>query len=181
MSDQISRRGVLKGATALLGGLAMAAACGDVDEPPADRSRGKLKLTLFAFLGGDLAKMPKEFAKEYMASHRNVQIDIYEQSNVVGYAKMLAQKRVSPDRPLVNLGFFNAPTSVQGIGDGMWARLDRAALPNERDIDKRFREVGGYGVGIGVDQFGLVYNRKKIERRPASWSALWDQIGRAHV
>ena len=94
---------------------------------------------MFCFLGGDLAKMPKEFAKEYQASHPNIEIKFYEQSNIVGYGKMLAQRKIDPEKPLVNLGFFNTNTSVQGAGDNMWNKLDYASMSNAADIAPTFQ------------------------------------------
>jgi putative spermidine/putrescine transport system substrate-binding protein len=184
MSDHsLSRRSMLKGTAGLLGGLTFASACGSVSPSTSGSSGsgGKLKLTMFAFLGGDLGKMPKEFAKEYESTHRNVRIEIYEQSNTVGYAKMLAQKKAAPDQPLVNFGFFNAPSSIQGIGDKMWSKLDYSALSNATDIDKRFRRDDGYGIGIGADQFGLLYNHEKIKQPPTSWSELWNHAHQGQV
>ncbi|MGA8112086.1 MAG: extracellular solute-binding protein [Actinocatenispora sp.] len=172
----LSRRRLLQGSAGLLGGLTFGAGCGSV--APSSRStggrNGKLKLTLFAFLGGELATMPREFAKEYEAAHRNVQIELYEQSNTVGYTKMLAQKKAAPDQPLVNLGFFNAQTTVQGVGDHMWSTLDYSSMSNADDIDDKFRRSDGHGIGIGADQFGLVYNTKKFPTAPTSWSDLWN-------
>ncbi|MCG5220051.1 extracellular solute-binding protein [Streptosporangium soli] len=181
----ISRRGLLAGAA----GLALASACGEVNPggpatgPSAGQngSGGKLKVTMFAFLGGDLGKMPKEFAAEYMRSHPSVQIEVYEQSNTVGYTRMLAQKKAAPDQPLVNFGFFNAQSSVQGVADRMWAKLDYSAMFNAADIDERFRREDGYGIGIGADQLGLLYNRDKAPKPPTSWSALWDHAFREQV
>jgi len=136
---------------------------------------------LFAFLGGDLAKMPKEFAKEYESKHKNVQVEIYEQSNTIGYTKMLAQRKADPDNPLVNLGFFNSNSTVQGIDDDMWVKLDYDELSHADDIYPSMRREDGYGIGIGTDQYGLVYNKEKIKDRPTSWSALWDHAYRGKV
>ncbi|MFG1709482.1 PotD/PotF family extracellular solute-binding protein [Nonomuraea sp. M3C6] len=179
----ISRRRFL-GTTVGAAGLALATACGSVSPKstaPSASKGGKLTLTMFAFLGGDLGKMPKEFAKEYMASHNNVEIKIYEQSNSVGYTKMLAQKKAAPDQPLVNFGFFNAQTSIQGADDKMFTKLDYAAMSNAADIDERFRYDNGIGIGIGIDQLGLLYNKDKISQAPGSWADLWNHAYRGQV
>ncbi|RBQ17930.1 hypothetical protein DP939_21385 [Spongiactinospora rosea] len=180
----ISRRRLLTGAAGAAGLALATAACGGVRPEPSTGSTGaggKVKVTMFAFLGGDLGKMPKEFAKEYEQKHPNVQVEIYEQSNSVGYTRMLAQQKASPDQPLVNFGFFNAQTSVQGIDDKMWAKLDYSAMSNSADIDPRFQREDGFGIGIGVDQFGLVYNKDKVGKAPTSWAALWDHAYQGKV
>src|SRR5690606_5268170 len=115
------------------------------------------------------------------SKHKNVQVEIYEQSNTIGYTKMLAQRKADPDNPLVNLGFFNSNSTVQGIDDDMWVKLDYDELSHADDIYPSMRREDGYGIGIGTDQYGLVYNKEKIKDRPTSWSALWDHAYRGKV
>lgn len=141
---------------------------------------GPVSLTIFAFLGNRLADMPKAFAEDYMERHPNVDIEIYEDSNAVGYPRMLAAREAQPDQPLVNMGFFNSQISAQGDLDDMWNRLDYDALPNAADISDTFRRANQNGIGIGADQIGIVYNVDEIESPPQQWSALWDDayVGR---
>jgi len=175
----ISRRGLLAGGVTV-GALAALSACASpFDSEPAATATNKgpgskLTLTMFVFLGGDLAKMPKEFAKEYQKSHKNIEIKFYEQSNSVGYGKMLAQRKTDPTKPLVNLGFFNAQTTVQGAADGMWEKLDYSGMENASDISPIFQRQDEMGIGIGSDQYGLIYNKDAITDNPTSWAALWD-------
>jgi putative spermidine/putrescine transport system substrate-binding protein len=174
----LSRRSLLAGGVAA-GALAALSACASPFESGGtdtgtNGAGKKLTLTMFCFLGGDLAKMPKEFAKEYTASHKNVEIKFYEQSNAVGYGKMLAQRKADPSTPLVNLGFFNAQTTVQGAGDSMWEKLDYSAMKHAGDILPIFQRKDQFGIGIGSDQYGLVINKDKVTEAPSSWAALWD-------
>lgn len=94
---------------------------------------------------------------------------------------MLAQRKSDPDSPLVNLGFFNSNSTVQGIDDDMWAKLDYDELSNAEQIFPSMQRKDGFGIGIGTDQYGLVYNKEKITDRPTSWSALWDHAYRGKV
>lgn len=182
---KISRRRLLGTGAALAGVTAFGSACGGIQQNQGSSggstSKGKLKVTLFAFLGGDLAKMPKEFAKSYMEKHKNVEVSIYEQSNTIGYTKMLAQRKADPGHPLVNLGFFNSSSTVQGVDDKMWSKLDYASLSNADQIFETMQRKDGYGIGIGTDQYGLVYNKEKITDHPTSWKALWDHRYRGEV
>ena len=128
---------------------------------------------MFVFLGGDLAVMPREFVAEWEQSHPNVQINLYEQSNQVGYPRMVTRAQTNPDDPLVNLGFFNAQTTEQGILDQMWTKLDYASLTNADQIREVFQRPDRYGIGIGADQIGVVHNTEEIAQSPSSWSSLW--------
>ncbi len=180
----LSRRQMLLGLGSI-GALAVgAAACGDVSTPgsgPKGGSGGKLELTMFVFLGGDLGKMPKEFAQEWQSSHPNVRLKIYEESNQVGYPKMVSAKKTNAKRPLVHLGFFNAQTTEQGVLDEMWHPLDYAALKNAADIRDIAKRDDQFGIGIGTDQIGLLYNTEKFGGKPSSWQELWDSSNRGKV
>lgn len=170
MRQGITRRQALVlGGTAL--GAATLAACGVGGGTSAPK--GKVTVTMFVFLGGDLGVMPKAFAKDYMASHPNVTVEIYEDSNTVGYPKMLAAKKTNPNQPLVNLGFFNAQTTAQGEVDGMWNKLDYSAMSNTKDILPIFKRASQQGIGISADQIGLVYNAVGASPAPTSWTDLW--------
>jgi putative spermidine/putrescine transport system substrate-binding protein len=182
-NSYLSRRNFLAGGAALgaLAGLSACASPLDTKSPAQTGAGKKLNLTMFAFLGGDLAKMPKEFAKEYMAAHKNVNISFYEQTNAVGYGKMLAQRKTDPTKPLINLGFFNVYTAVRGIGDSMWEKLDYSSMKNVGDILPTFQRDDRFGIGIGSDQFGLAVNKEKLGGSPDSWASLWDPAYRGKL
>jgi putative spermidine/putrescine transport system substrate-binding protein len=179
----VTRRSLLRGLGALGAVTLGATACGKVSTGGAGNGTGgkKLNLTMFVFLGGDLGKMPKQFADEWHSSHPNVTIKLYEQSNQVGYPKMVAQQKTDPANPLVNLGFFNAQTTEQGILDKMWAPLEYPAMKNAADIREQFKRADHYGIGIGADQIGLLYNAGKLGTKPTSWASLWDPANRGKV
>jgi putative spermidine/putrescine transport system substrate-binding protein len=178
----VSRRGLFAGAVgvaaaATLAGCAPLKAETAVSAKPTAKSgtavRSKLALTMFCFLGGNLAVMPKEFAADYTKRHPNVTVTFYEESNAIGYGKMLAQRQADPSKPLVNFGFFNTSTTSQGVGDGMWRKLDYSAMSNSHDIVPSFTRSDHYGIGIGSDQVGLLYNPKTVKKEPKAWSDLW--------
>lgn len=178
VNGRISRRQALMlGGSALAGAALAGCGQGEIDQSGGSGgggSNGKTTVTMFVFLGGDLGVMPKAFAKEYMASHPNVSIEVYENSNQVGYPKMLAAKQNTPDRPFVNLGFFNAQISAQGDNDGMWEPLDYASMSNVAEVPETFRRANQHGIGVGTDQIGVLYNRDEITTAPTSWTAVWD-------
>lgn len=182
---QISRRSLLAGVGAVTAAAAtpLLNACGgDIDNPGTPTgSGGNVKITIFAFLGNRLADMPKAFAEDYMRRHGNVEIEIYEDSNAVGYPKMLAAKQTTPDQPLVNMGFFNSQISAQGDLDGMWNALDYASLSNAADLTDTFRRPNSNGIGIGADQIGVTYNTDNVTTAPTSWADLWDDAFRGRL
>lgn len=183
-----SRRSLLA-ATGAAAAVPLLGACGrEIDtsgepdpQPTGSGSNEKVRITIFAFLGNRLADMPKALTEDYMSRHKNVEIEIYEDSNAVGYPKMLAAKQTTPDRPLVNMGFFNSQISAQGDLDDMWNRLDYSSLSNAADISETFRRPNQNGIGIGADQIGITYNTNNISSAPTSWADLWDDAYRGRL
>ena len=171
---KVSRRDVIVAGGAALGALAVGADPLHAATAKPFRRRGsKVNVKLFVFLGGALEVMPRRFKDWYEGRNPNVSIEIYANSNTVGYPLMVATKRQNPDQPFVNMGFFNAQTSAQGDLDDMWERLDYGSLKNAKDILPVFRRGNRKGIGIGADQLGLVYNKNQVRKVPKSWRDLW--------
>jgi putative spermidine/putrescine transport system substrate-binding protein len=173
---KLSRRDALAAGGAAVGALALGA------DPvragataPRRRRATPVTVKMFVFLGGALEVMPRQFKEWYEKNNPNVSIEIYANSNTVGYPLMVAAKRQNPEQPFVNMGFFNAQTSAQGDLDDMWQVLDYGALKNSKDIYPVFRRANRKGIGIGADQLGLVYNRNGVRRAPRSWRDLWHE------
>jgi len=171
---KVSRRDVIVAGGAALGALAVGAdPLRAATAKPFRRRGSKVNVKLFVFLGGALEVMPRRFKDWYEGRNPNVSIEIYANSNTVGYPLMVATKRQNPDQPFVNMGFFNAQTSAQGDLDDMWERLDYGSLKNAKDILPVFRRGNRKGIGIGADQLGLVYNKNQVRKVPKSWRDLW--------
>lgn len=172
---KLSRRDVIAAGTAAAAALTLGADPVRAATRTPFRRRAKVNVKLFVFLGGALEVMPRRFKDWYESNHPNVSIDIYANSNVVGYPLMVAAKRQNPRQPFVNMGFFNAQTAAQGDLDDMWETLDYGSLRNAKDILPVFKRANRKGIGIGADQLGLVYNKNLVRRPPTSWRDLWNE------
>lgn len=166
-----SRRDALAIGGAVAGALALGAS--PLRAATRVRRASKVSITIFSFAGSQLAVMPTAFKQWYEEKNPNVSISIYENSNIVGYPLMLAAKQQNPNKPFVNMGFFNAQTAAQGDLDGMWETLDYKSLSNAKDIYPVFQRQNQHGIGIGSDQLGVVVNSQRVHPAPTSWSALW--------
>jgi putative spermidine/putrescine transport system substrate-binding protein len=173
---KLSRRDVLAAGGAAVGALAVGAdPIRAVTARPRRRvAPANVNVKMFVFLGGALEVMPRRFKDWYEGRNPNVTIEIYANSNTVGYPLMVAAKRQDPTKPFVNMGFFNAQTTAQGDLDDMWQVLDYGSLKNAKDILPVFQRSNRKGIGIGADQLGLVYNKTQIRRVPRSWRDLWN-------
>src|SRR4051812_21379085 len=172
-AKRLTRREILAAGGAAAGALALGVDPVRAGTRLRARKSAPVEVTMFVFLGGALGVMPKAFKDWYEAKNPNVKINIYENSNTVGYPLMVAAKRQDPTKPFVNLGFFNAQTTAQGDLDDMWEKLDYKHLENAKDIYPAFQRSSQKGIGIGADQLGLVYNTTQISNAPSSWGDLW--------
>ena len=173
-AKKLTRRDILAAGGAAAGALALGVDPVRAATRSPVRRAAPVEVTMFVFLGGALGVMPKAFKDWYEGKHSNVKINIYENSNTVGYPLMVAAKQHDPNKPFVNLGFFNAQTTAQGDLDGMWEKLDYRHLENVKDIYPVFKRSNQKGIGIGADQLGLLYNTRQISKPPTSWADLWN-------
>jgi putative spermidine/putrescine transport system substrate-binding protein len=133
----------------------------------------KVELTMFIWPGSNQDVVPKEVINEYMKSHPDVKIRLYESSNAVTYPKMVAAKKTTPDKPLVHFGFFNISASSSGDIDDMWESLDPKGIPNMVLTEKSLWRKDNKGITYGGFPIGLMYNKDKVKVPPTSWADLW--------
>jgi putative spermidine/putrescine transport system substrate-binding protein len=134
----------------------------------------KVKLTMFIWAGANQGVVPREVVAEYLKANPHVEIEFYESNNSVTYPKMVAARKVSPDRPLINFGYFNVDATSQGDIDDMWLPLDPKNVSHMKDFIPSMRRKQDIGIGYGVTAIGVMYNKNMVKQSPASWAALWD-------
>jgi putative spermidine/putrescine transport system substrate-binding protein len=161
-----------------LSGLAAGAALGA--RSPA-RAASKVKLTMFIWAGAGQGVLPREVVAQYLKTHPDVEIEFWESNNAVTYPKMLAAKQANPNAPLINLGYFNVDISNRGDADDMWVPMDPARVPPVGKINPTLRRPGNRGIGYGIINVGLMYNKNLVKEPPTSWTALWDPKWRGKV
>jgi putative spermidine/putrescine transport system substrate-binding protein len=161
-----------------LSGLAAGAALGA--RSPA-RAASKVKLTMFIWAGAGQGVLPREVVARYLKAHPDVEIEFWESNNAVTYPKMLAAKQANPNAPLINLGYFNVDISNRGDADDMWVTMDPARVPPVGRINPTLRRPGNRGIGYGIINVGLMYNKNLVKEPPTSWTALWDPKWRGKV
>lgn len=175
--EGITRRQLLQGGGAALGlgawgglnlmtpGTARAAA-------PVAGGR-KVDLTEFIWIGGGQGVVPREVKTEFEKANPNVSIELYEGTNAIAYPKMVAQRQVNPDKPLINFGFFNVDAQTKGEIDGMWQSLDPKKVPNMANVYPSYHRLNSRGIGWGLSGYGILYNKKLVKEPPTSWNDLF--------
>jgi putative spermidine/putrescine transport system substrate-binding protein len=131
------------------------------------------KLTLFVFSGLNLPVTAKEVAKSYMDANPGVTIEVLEGQNFEVYPKMASARKLTPNQPLVHLGYSNTQFAHQGDVDDMWEAIDIANVPNIKNIAPTYHRPGNRGIGFSIAPVGLMYNTKLVNPPPTSWTDMW--------
>jgi len=131
------------------------------------------KLTFFIWAGSNQGVVPREVIEAYHKAHPDVTIDILESNNQITYPKMVAARRVTPDAPIVDCGFFNVDSITRGDVDDMWESLDPAKIPNMANVLPQYARPDNRGVAYQMSAIGLLYNKNLVHTPPDSWTALW--------
>ncbi len=142
---------------------------------------GTERLTLFVWSGLNLPAVAHEVARFYMQSHRGTTIEVLEGQNFEVYPKMVSARKLSPDRPLVHLGYSNAQFTYQGDVDDMWESLDLKNIPNAANIADAYKRPGNKGIGFSIAPVGLMYNPNFVKDPPTSWTDMWSPRFRGKV
>ncbi|AXG81843.1 ABC transporter substrate-binding protein [Streptomyces paludis] len=175
----LDRRTLLRSAgaagAALLGG-GLLAACGS---PGSSSSGGSTSLTLFHWAGAQ-GTVPRKVAKAFAKKH-GATIRYIEGTNADTFPKLVSSVQINAEKPLLNLGFFNAQSFAQGSADGLWAPADDSAVPNVAKVLPGYRTSGGLGAYMVMDAMGLIYNKNVIRTPPTSWTDLFDTAYRGKV
>lgn len=140
-----------------------------------------VELIQFIWVGGGQGIVPRELKAEYERDHPNVTIELYEGTNSATYPKMVAQKEVNPNDPLINFGFFNSEALANGDRDDMWESLDPAKIPNLADIFDKYHRPDNKGILWGLSGVGIMYNSDLVTEPPTSWMDIFDPIYKGKV
>jgi putative spermidine/putrescine transport system substrate-binding protein len=184
----ISRRAFLERSAALgvssAAALSFLAACGPSGTPSGSAAPGAggkpagadgpVKLSFFVYVGANQGVVPREVVAEYTKANPNVSIELYEGTNAETYPKMAAARKVTPDQPIVNFGYFNADSNAKGDADDLWDTLDPANVPALNNVYDAFKRKDNRGIAWGMVGIGLMYNTTSVKTAPTSWMDFWD-------
>jgi putative spermidine/putrescine transport system substrate-binding protein len=145
------------------------------------QAAGTERLTLFVWSGLNLPTVAYEVAKFYMANHPGVTIDVLEGQNFEIYPKMVSARKLSPDRPLVHVGYSNTQFTYQGDVDDLWQPLNLKNIPNAVNVSDAYKRPGNKGIGFSIAPIGFMYNPNFVKEPPTSWTDMWSPRFRGRV
>jgi len=130
-------------------------------------------LTMFVFAAAGHMDVPEAVVRAYMQAHPNVKVDFVESSNAKTFPQQLAAFKTTPDKPFIDIGYYNGDTTTKGLVNDMWQPLDASKIPNLKTIDAQFRQPQDTGVEFAYGPFGLIYNKQLVKRPPTSYADMW--------
>jgi putative spermidine/putrescine transport system substrate-binding protein len=138
----------------------------------------KVHVTEFCWVGSGQDITPFEVRAKYLKTHPNVTIDMLQGTNAETFPKILTSVQVTPDNPLVNLGFFNVSALVAGSVANIWLPFNAKKMPNLKRVHPQFRRPGDKGVFFASSPIGIMYNKEVFKKKgwkpPTSWKDLWN-------
>jgi putative spermidine/putrescine transport system substrate-binding protein len=157
---------------AMLGGLSLSAEEQALAQTQVAGGR-KVQLTEFIWIGGGQGVVPREVKASYEKAHPNVSIELYEGTNAITYPKIVAQRQVDPNKPLINFGFFNVDAQTKGERDDMWLSLDPKKITNMEGVYPNYHRKDNTGIGWGLSGVGILYNKTLVKDPPTSWNDIF--------
>lgn len=139
------------------------------------------EITFFIWAGSNQGIVPTEVIEKYRKANPDVKINILESNNTITYPKMVAAYRTTPDKPLVNCGFFNVDSITKGDVDDLWAPLDPKRVPNLANIEPKYARPDSKGTPYMMSGIGILYNKNAMKEPPKSWTEMWDPKNRGRI
>jgi putative spermidine/putrescine transport system substrate-binding protein len=171
----LARRDLLRLGGLAAGGSLLLAACGSNGGGGAG---GQVALTMFIW-SGDQATEPRAAVASFQKANPDVSVTFIEGTNATTFPQLVASVQADPNKPLLNLGFFNAQSFAQGAS--IWSQVTKAEVPNVAGILPQYQVSSGLGAYMVMDAMGIVYNKKLVKSEPTSWMDLFDSAYKGKV
>ncbi|AXJ10097.1 ABC transporter substrate-binding protein [Arthrobacter sp. PM3] len=89
-------------------------------------------------------------------------------------AEMLSALQGQKGSPATDVAIMDNSVSTTGNKQGLFEKVDAAAVPNLANVPEKFRSKDGYGPVAMLDAVGLLYDTATFPKAPESWDVLWD-------
>lgn len=89
-------------------------------------------------------------------------------------AEMLSALQGQKAKPSTDVAIMDNSVSTSGNKQGLFDKIDAAAIPNLANVPDKFQNKDGYGPVVMLDAVGLVYDTATFPSAPESWNVLWD-------
>lgn len=131
---------------------------------------GSTTVTFQGFAGVFQDAFTKAVIEPFQAEHPDIHINYQPVKNS---AQVLAGLRSARSRPGVDVAIIDSSVAPTANKEGLFAKLDKDAVPNLADLDPAAVDPDGYGPGLTFDSLSIIYNTKQVSTAPTSWNDLW--------
>jgi putative spermidine/putrescine transport system substrate-binding protein len=167
-TTSFSRRGFLSAGISAAA-LAALAACSTPGGSSSTAAR--TALTMFHWVGAQ-GTVPVKVGDAF-AKANDIDLTYIEGTNGETFPRLLSSVQINADKPLLNLGFFNAQSFAQGDDSDLWNTVPDS-LSNVANVIDKYKVESGKGAYMVMDAMGLMYNTNVFPEPPTSWMQLFD-------
>jgi putative spermidine/putrescine transport system substrate-binding protein len=87
---------------------------------------------------------------------------------------MLSALQGQKNNPSTDVAIMDNSVSTTGNTQGLFDKIDAAAVPNLANVPEKFKNKDGFGPVVMLDAVGLLYDTATFPKAPESWDVLWD-------
>jgi len=168
-------RATIKGKMAAVAALSAAvlalSACGGGNEAASNSSATAGEVNLIAYSGVWQDQYTAAVIEPFKAKYPDIKINYASKRSS---AEMLSALQGQKNNPATDVAIMDNSVSTTGNKQGLFEKVDEAAVPNLANVPEKFRDKEGFGPVAMLDAVGLVYDTATFPKAPDSWKVLWD-------
>jgi putative spermidine/putrescine transport system substrate-binding protein len=144
---------------------------GGADQEASDNSATAGELNLIGYAGIWEEQYKAAVLEPFMEEYPDITVNY---SSKRSSAEMLSALQGQKNNPATDVAIMDNSVSETGNTQGLFAKVDPAAVPNLENVPEKFQSEEGFGPVVMVDAVGLVYDTATFPTPPQSWDVLWD-------
>ncbi len=129
------------------------------------------ELNLIAYSGVWQDQYTAAVIEPFKAKYPDIKINY---SSKRSSAEMLSALQGQKNNPSTDVAIMDNSVSTTGNTQGLFQKIDTAAVPNLANVPDKFKDKAGYGPVVMLDAVGLLYDTATFPTPPDSWNVLWD-------
>lgn len=137
----------------------------------AAQAQDKTTLNVVGFSGVFAENYEKFIIQPFEAAHPDIDV-VYQPSK--NSAETLALLTLQKSDPTVDVALIDVSVAIKANGEGLFAALDTAAVPNLADQPDWARIDGDKSIAFSQDNLTILYNTNTVKEPPTSWADLAD-------
>lgn len=154
------------------------AACVVAAVSSAPAAAADVEITVVTYTGLFQDRYTAAVIAPFMKANPDIKVNYYAQPTS---AAMLGTLRAQKAAPQADVVLLDVSVSKAGTDEGLFEKLDEAAIPSIADLYPNARIPSVAGVAATFDSLVLLYNTDAVKTAPTSWMALADPAYKGKV